>query len=138
MQIKVTDSGTPPLSVTYSFLFTVSEVDLAPALTVPGNQTINELAAFSANATATDADLPPQTLTFALASGPTGLTVSPTGAIAWTPTEAQGAGTYTVRVKVTDTAAVSVTNSFTLTVNEVNVAPVLRAGQSDHQRVGCL
>ena len=43
-----------------------------PRCYVPGNQTINELVAFSANATATDADLPAQTLTFALVSGPPG------------------------------------------------------------------
>ena len=127
VQVKVTDSGTPALSVTNSFTLTVNEVNVAPVLTVPGNQTISELVAFSANATATDADLPANTLTFALVSGPTGLTVSPSGAIAWTPTEAQGPGTYPVQVKVTDngTPALSVTNSFTLTVNEVNLAPVL-------------
>src|SRR5207342_3247466 len=93
----------------------------------PDDATINELVAFSASASATDADLPANNLTFALVSGPSGLTVSPAGAIAWTPTEAQGPGTYPVQVKVTDsgTPALSVTNSFTLTVNEVNVAPVL-------------
>lgn len=127
VQVRVSDNGTPALSVTNSFNLTVNELNKAPVLTVPGNQTINELVAFGANATATDADLPAQTLTFVLVSGPTGLTVSPSGAIAWTPTEAQGPGTYPVRVKVTDTGspALSVTNSFTLTVNEVNVAPVL-------------
>ena len=36
-------------------------MNLAPVLTVPGNQTFNELVAFSGNATATDADLPVQT-----------------------------------------------------------------------------
>ena len=127
VQVKVSDNGTPALSVTNSFNLTVNELNKAPVLTLPGNQTINELVSFGANATATDADLPAQTLTFALVSGPTGLTVSPSGALAWTPTEAQGPGTYPVQVKVTDTGspALSVTHSFTLTVNEVNVAPVL-------------
>ena len=127
VQVKVTDNGTPALSVTESFTLTVNEVNVAPVLTVPASQTINELVAFTANATATDTDLPANNLTFALVGGPSGLTVSPSGAIAWTPTEAQGPGTYPVQVKVTDsgTPALSVTNSFTLTVNEVNVAPVL-------------
>ena len=96
------------------------------------NQTINELTFYTNNATATDADSPANPLIFALASGPLGLTVSTNGAITWTPTEAQGPGTYVINISVTDTnpAAVnarsfSVTNSFTLTVNEVNVAPVL-------------
>src|SRR4029078_5045378 len=76
VQVKVTDSGTPALSVTNSFTLTVNEVNVAPVLTVPTSQTITELAAFSANATATDADLPAQTLTFTLVNGPSGLTVS--------------------------------------------------------------
>jgi hypothetical protein len=60
-------------------------------------------------------------------SGPPGLTISPSGVIAWTPTEAHGPGTYPVQVKVTDNGAppLSDTNSFTVTVNEVNLAPVL-------------
>ena len=56
----MTDNGTPALSVTNSFTLTVNEVNVAPVLTVPTSQTINELVAFSANATATDADLPAQ------------------------------------------------------------------------------
>src|SRR6185369_12709949 len=125
--ISVTDSSTPNLSVTNSFTLTVNELNVAPVLTVPDDATINELVAFSASAAATDADLPANNLTFALVSGPSGLTVSPAGAIAWTPTEAQGPGTYPVKVKVTDsgTPPLSVTNTFTLTVNEVNLAPVL-------------
>src|SRR4029079_12004682 len=102
VQLKVTDNGTPALSVTNSFILTVNEVNVAPVLTVPDDATINELVAFSANATATDADLPANTLPFALVNGPAGLTVSPTGAIAWTPTEAQSPGTYPVQLKVTD------------------------------------
>jgi hypothetical protein len=99
----------------------------APVLTVPADQTISELAPYTANATATDADLPAQTLTFALVSGPSGLTVSPSGAIAWRPTEAQGPSVNLVEVKVTDNGspALSVTNSFTLTVSGGVVAPTI-------------
>src|SRR6185369_8586786 len=96
VKVKVTDSGTPALSVTNTFTLTVNDVNAAPVLAVPSDQTINELVAFGANVTATDADLPGNSLTFALVSGPTGLTLSPSGAIAWTPTEAQGPGTYPV------------------------------------------
>ena len=38
----MTDNGTPALSVTNNFTLTVNEVNVAPVLTVPGNQTINE------------------------------------------------------------------------------------------------
>jgi hypothetical protein len=102
-------------------------VNVAPVLTVPADQTISELAPYTANATATDADVPANTLTFALVSGPSGLTVSPSGAIAWTPTGAQGPSVNPVEVKVTDSGspALSATNSFTLTVNEGAVAPTI-------------
>ena len=125
--VRVYDNGTPPLSATNSFNLTVSEVNSAPVLTVPASQTINELALWSANATAIDTDLPPNNLTFALVSGPGGLTVSPSGLISWTPSEAQGPGSYSVAVRVYDdgTPSLSATNSFQLTVNEVNSAPVL-------------
>ncbi len=125
--MRVFDNGTPSLSATNSFTLTVNEVNSAPVLTLPANQTINELVPWSANATAIDTDSPPNTLTFELVSGPGGLTVSSGGLISWTPTEAQGPSTNTVTVRVFDDGApsLSATNSFTLTVNEVNSAPVL-------------
>ncbi len=91
----------------------------APTLTLPPNQTINELVLWTANATAIDTDLPPNILTFALVSGPTGLTVSSTGLISWTPTAAQGPSTNTVTVRVFDNGvpSLSATNSFTIVVN---------------------
>src|SRR5439155_1743640 len=96
--------------------------------TVPGNQTINELSPLVVANTATDTDLPSNTLTFELVSGPSGVAVNPTtGVLSWTPTEAQGPSTNTITLKVTDNGspALSATNSFTVVVNEVNTAPVL-------------
>src|SRR5437660_1726412 len=87
-----------------------------------------EQTTLNVSASATDADLPANTLTFALVSAPTGMTINPaSGAISWTPSEAQGPSTNVVRVGVTDNGvpALSATNSFTVTVREVNVAPVL-------------
>jgi len=110
------------MSATNSFQVIVTKVNTAPLLTVPGTQTIPEQTALSVNATATDSDLPANTLSFALVSGPTGLTVSSGGAIAWTPTEAQGPSTNTVTVRVFDdgTPSMSATNSFQVIVSEVN------------------
>src|SRR5207302_1394232 len=116
------------LSVTNTFTVTVNEVNLAPVLSVPADQTGNEQRRLNVSASATDADLPANTLTFALVSSPAGMTINPaTGAISWTPTEAQGPSTNVVSVSVTDNGvpALSVTNTFTVTVNEVNLAPVL-------------
>src|SRR5213076_1895462 len=125
--VRVFDNGSPSMSATNSFQVIATEVNTAPLLTLPATQTLAEQTALSVNATATDSDQPTNTLTFALVSGPTGLTVSSAGAIAWTPTEAQGPSTNTVTVRVFDngTPTMSATNSFTVTVNESNSAPVL-------------
>ena len=125
--VRVFDDGSPSLATTNSFTLTVNEVNSAPGLTVPADQTIEELASWTANATATDSDQPTNTLTFELVSGPSGLTVSPAGLIGWTPNEDQGPGTNLVTVRVFDDGSPSLatTNSFTLTVNEVNSAPGL-------------
>ena len=78
---------------------------------------------------ATDADLPANTLSYQLLNPPAGAAIGSAGTITWTPTEAQGPATYTLTTVVTDngTPSLSATNSFTVTVNEVNSAPVLPA-----------
>src|SRR6185369_4708688 len=105
--VRVADNGTPSRSTTNSFQVIVTEVNTAPLLTLPATQTIPEQITLNVNATATDSDEPNNSLTFALVSGPTGLTVSAAGAIAWTPTEAQGPSTNTVTVRVADNGAPS-------------------------------
>jgi hypothetical protein len=121
------------LSTTNSFTVTVNESNQPPALTIPGNQVIDEQTPLAVAASATDPDLPPNALTFSLIAPPSGMTINPlTGAIAWTPTEAQGSNVYTIAVVVTDDSPVAInerhlamTNSFTVTVNESNQPPVL-------------
>ena len=119
----VTD-GTFPAQNT--FTVTVNEVNTAPLLTVPGNTNISGLVAWSAQAVAADGDLPANALTFALVSGPAGLTVTADGLIAWTPGMNQGHSTNLVRLSVTDNSplavnatSLSVTSSFTIAVSPV-------------------
>src|SRR5206468_2238721 len=134
--VKVTDNGSPALSATYTFSVVVNEVNSAPALTVPANQTINELSALVVTNTATDTDVPANTLTFALVSGPSGVAVNPTtGVLSWTPTEAEGPSTNTNTVKVTDNGspARSANNSFRVVVNELHTFPARRS--SDLQTI---
>ena len=54
-----------------------------------------------------------------------------TGAFSWTPSESQGGADYNVTVTVTDNGAnpanLTASQTFKITVNEVNVAPVLAA-----------
>jgi subtilisin-like proprotein convertase family protein len=129
----VTDNGRPVLSATNSFTLIVNEVNLPPIFFYPTNTTVTnifELIPFAVSCVATDLDIPVNPLTFALVSGPAGLMVTTNGLINWTPTEAQGPGTYTVQVSVTDAnvyaltnQSYSVTNSFTINVLESNSPP---------------
>jgi FG-GAP-like repeat/Bacterial Ig domain/RTX calcium-binding nonapeptide repeat (4 copies) len=111
----------------------LAEVNVAPELGAIGNQTVEELALLSFTATATDADLPANTLTFSLADGasglvPAGAAIDPTsGLFTWTPTEAQGPGTFTFDVVVSDGVATDV-ETIAVTVAEVNVAPFIIQG----------
>jgi len=125
--VRATDNGSPSLSATQAFTITVTEVNVAPTLIDPPDTNINEVAAWAHQLSASDTDLPPNTLTYSRVSGPTGLTVSPSGVVNWTPSEAQGPGTYPVTVRVTDNGSPnsSATQAFTVSVAEVNVAPTL-------------
>ena len=100
-----------------------------PVLPGQANRTINELTTLTVTNTATDTDVPAQTLTYSLLAGPTNASISGAGVITWTPTEAQGPSTNTFTTRVVDNGSppLSATNSFTVTVNEVNTAPTLPA-----------
>src|SRR5262249_33832702 len=94
-----------------------------PVLGVIGDQTVDEGSMLSFTATATDPDLPAQALTFSLIGAPDGAAINATtGAFSWTPTEAQGPGTFTFTVRVTDDGSPNLSDeeSITVTVNEVN------------------
>ncbi len=111
---------------TATVTITVNPINDAPVLGLIPDATIPELVEFSFAATATDVDLPAQALTFTLVGAPTGAAITEDGVFTWTPTEAQGAGVYTFTVKVCDDAlpALCDEQEVTLTVTEVNVAPV--------------
>src|SRR5438045_2861510 len=113
VSVSVTDNGVPALSATNRDRERVAEVKMAPVLSVPANQTIDELSALAVTASATDADVPANTLTFSLVGSATGMKTSGSRiAINWTPTEAQGPSTNTITVVVTDNGvpALSATN----------------------------
>ncbi|MEL6184203.1 MAG: putative Ig domain-containing protein, partial [Myxococcota bacterium] len=66
------------------------------------------------------------TLTFSRSSGPSGLTVSADGVVAWTPGFDAAGGTHAVDVEVSD-GNLQASLSFTLTVLDVNRAPTFGA-----------
>jgi DNA/RNA endonuclease G (NUC1) len=115
-------------TATGSVSVTVNPVNDAPVLSnVPASATIDELSPYTFTATASDVDVPAQSLVFSLADAPTGATIDPaTGQFIWTPTEAQGgAGSpFTFRVRLSD-GLVQIEQAVTLAVNEVNQAPTL-------------
>jgi hypothetical protein len=95
----------------------VITTNTAPVLSTIADKTVNEGSLLSLTTSATDTDQPAQTLVFALEPGaPTGASITSGGAFTWTPTEAQGPGTNTITVKVTDNGvpALSDTKSFTV------------------------
>jgi PKD repeat protein len=126
--VRVTDSGTPNLSDTKTFRILVEEVNAPPALVVPPDQVMDELSTLTLTNAATDADWPANILTFELIDPPEGAAIDPhSGLFAWTPTEAQGPSTNAIMVRVTDDGfpPLSVTNSFTVVVKEIHVAPTV-------------
>lgn len=129
--VRVTDNGVPPLSATQSFTVIVLESNQAPVLAPISNRTIFEQTTLIFTNIATDADWPTQTLTFTLDPGaPTNASINQTsGVFNWTPTEVQGPSTNSITVRVTDngTPPLSAAQSFTVTVLESNLPPVLMA-----------
>src|SRR5207248_2293543 len=123
------------LNATNSFIVVVNELNTAPVFPAQSNLTINELSALTVTNTATDADIPANTLSYTLtvtcgATPVTNASISASGIITWTPTEAQGPSTNTFTTVATDSNPLAVnaqnlsaTNSFTVVVNELNTAP---------------
>ncbi|MGH7681629.1 MAG: putative Ig domain-containing protein, partial [Candidatus Eiseniibacteriota bacterium] len=125
--VRVTDNGTPPLSDFEAITITVHDVNAAPVLALIGSKTVLPMVALTFTASATDPDIPVNTLTFSLDAGePAGATIDPTsGAFSWTPT---AAGTYPVTIRVTDdgTPPLSDFEGITITVSAQATATILR------------
>ena len=67
---------------------------------------MDELTTLTLNVTATDPDLPDNTLSYGLSDQPANATINEaTGLITWNTTEMDGPGTYAFNVTVNDGAA---------------------------------
>jgi VCBS repeat-containing protein len=128
---KANDGGLDSNVVTVSL--TVNSVNDAPTLGAVGAKTVDEMTALSFNATADDnADNPkPNNLTFSIdaAAQDLGASITTAGQFSWTPSEAQGPGTYNITVKVTDdgNSPLSDEETISVTVHEINRQPSLAA-----------
>src|SRR5208283_3978928 len=121
----------PHLSATNSFTVVVREVNVAPGLSVIPDQTVNELTLLTVTNTASETNIH-ATLGYTLVNPPAGATVDANGIITWTPSQNQSPGTNTITTVVSNSNPydlvnpnLTATNSFTVLVREVNVAPVL-------------
>ncbi|MFC1793816.1 cadherin-like domain-containing protein, partial [Planctomycetota bacterium] len=125
-----TISGTPDDAAPLSITITTDEANTAPVLAAIGDQAVDEGNLLSFTAVATDSDIPANVLTFSLIDAPSGAVIDPvTGVFTWTPGEEQGPDSYLVTVRVTDDGTPNLYDqeTITITVNEVNTAPVLAA-----------
>ncbi len=95
----------------------VKPVNDAPVLNAIGNKSVQWGDELTFTATASDAESPPQTLTFHLkGTVPAGAEIDePTGAFSWTPTSAQ-IGSHTFRVEVTDNGVPSLSDNEEITI----------------------
>ena len=110
--------------------FTVVPANTAPVLNAIPNQTVDELSTLTFTADAIDVDIPANTLTYGLDGEPAGASINPaTGAFSWSPTEAQGPGTYTFNVTVSDGNGGSDSQAVTVNVND-SISPFVTTWQT--------
>jgi hypothetical protein len=106
--------------------------NVAPQLAPIANRTVFEGEVLAFTATATDSNVPAQTLTWSLLAGaPAGsIIASNTGAFGWVPDESQGGNVFNISVRVSDNGSPSLshTQSFSVTVLKTNSAPALAIG----------
>ena len=118
--VRVTDEA--GVSAEKSFNLTVNNVNDPPTLEEIPDASINEEAAFNYQLTAADVDVN-DLLSFSGVNLPSWLSLSQTGLLSGTPDD-PNVGTHSVTVQVADSSGVTHTRTFSLTVNNVNDAPV--------------
>ncbi len=122
--VKVCDNGTPALCDEESISINVSEVNTPPIMEQIGDRSIYELRTYTFTASATDADLPVNLLTYSLLNAPAGALIDAgSGVFTWKPTEQQGPGAYPFDVCVND-GLTSDCETITITVFEIPSPPV--------------
>ncbi|MDA7915764.1 putative Ig domain-containing protein [Verrucomicrobia bacterium] len=128
VDVVAIDNGDPILSETNTFRITVLERNEAPVLAGISDITIGEGGTVEVSASATDSDVPANQFHYYIVSAPFGASISPsTGEFRWATSEAHGPGVYEIILAVHDGAEPLKmdTVSFTVTVGEVNQAPVI-------------
>jgi hypothetical protein len=119
----------PPYTIV-DLLIPAAPGNTPPVLAAIGSQTVNVGQTVAFTASATDTNLPAQTLTFSLLNGPGNAALNTnSGAFAWRPWATQADSTNLFSLKVVDngTPSLSATQSFTVTVNPLTPPSVSSA-----------
>jgi hypothetical protein len=108
------------LASSNSFQLTVTPVNDPPVLARINDAVLNPGATLALTASASDPELPQQTLLWTLLSAPQGAAISPwTGAFSWRPTVGQAGTSNHIQVRVADNGypVMSATQAFSVVVN---------------------
>jgi hypothetical protein len=104
---------------------------MAPIFPAPAEQTVNEQTLLTVTNAATAANVH-AALSYSLVGAPTNMSINAGGVITWTPSQTQSPGTNVITTVATANdpldmvnPQLSASNTFTVVVTEVNVAPVL-------------
>jgi Immunoglobulin domain/Bacterial Ig domain/Fibronectin type III domain/Immunoglobulin I-set domain len=133
--VIATDNGNPVLTDSKTFTITVVEVNQPPVLMGVPNRTVHAGSLVSFSASASDNDLPANTLTFSLDTGaPDGATINATnGFFHWIPDDAQ-LGTNQITIRVTDDGIPSLSDAKPFSVIVVT-KPLIQSIQSSEGAV---
>ena len=126
--VRVSDLGSPEYTDTATFRIDVRDVLNPPVISPISPPVIAEENPLRLRIEAADPDTPPSPLVFSLLTGPAGATLDPeSGQLEWLPGEEAGPTNAVFVVSVTELNPpyARATQTFTVTVNEVNRRPIL-------------
>lgn len=120
--VRATDNNLPPLSDAKTFQVTVNEVNLAPALAAITNRTVHAGMLVTFTNSASDTDLPANTLTYSLDAGApaTANIGSGNGVLNWQTTDADAGTTNDITVRVTDNGSPQLNDSKSFAIAVLN------------------
>ena len=126
--IRVTDSGSPNLSATQSFTVVILETNSAPTLTPIASRTIHAGTVLVMTNTASDTDLPTNSLTFSLVTNAVaGASLHPvSGVFTWATTDAQVNTTNSFLVQVIDNGSPNLSDTEAFAVSVVS-RPIIQS-----------
>lgn len=117
---------------------TVAETNTPPVFAAIANQEVNERTPLTFSVSASDSDLPANTLVYSALNLPIGATFDPASRVFfWTPTEAQGPQNYPITFAVSDGLATT-KQVVNVVVDEVNLPPDFPALPSQTVEEGTL